>query len=432
MVVYNYPYDAPNSHVCDALEFFGKIQEIRFQRWTNLPEVATGTRIVRINLRRRIPRFVMINSYRCKVWYRGQPTYCDICKEGTHIASGCPFKGKCLSCKGIGHLARKCPNVCFSCKGAHASDSCPNSRRWEQSRRDDDDFHSVASDVVAADEIDPDVSASAANGVDADVPAAYGEEGVASASGRASQRVVLYDFLAPPSSHVVEGSTVGDQASDSSSLTIDERFNQLDELVSPSGSDGSQSDVPRSQSTLASVTSEGQSDVPRSLSVLASATGEGQSAVPQSQSVPVSVSQEVREACEALEVSGSPAVLSSAEVVPSPDVQMVAPSGARKRVVDEMASSDETVSSAGSSRSRPRVRAPKSSRIPTPHMPAGVSSAASLARSRSSSLSKSCSRKSDGLLRLFVPDCLSLQSKFPVFLSCPNSQFVQITLSLCI
>ena len=186
VVVYNYPYDAPNLHICDTLEFFGKIQEVRLQCWTNLPEVATGMRIVHINLRRSIPRF-MINSYRCKVWYRGQPTYCDICKEGTHIASGCPFKGKCLSCKGIGHLARKCPNICFNCEGTHASDSCPNCRHWEQSRCDDDDFHSVASDVVAADEVDPDVSASATNGVDANVSAAYGEDGVASVSGCAGQ-----------------------------------------------------------------------------------------------------------------------------------------------------------------------------------------------------------------------------------------------------
>ena len=163
--------------------------------------------------------------------------------------------------------------------------------------------------------------------------------------------------------------------------------------MSPSDSGGSRSDVPQSQSVLASATGESQSDVPQIESVLASATGEGQSVVPQSQSVSVSVSQQVREACEALEVSGSPAVLSSAESVPSPDIQMVAPSGAWKRVVDEMASSDETVSSAGSSRSHPRVCAPKSSRILTPHMPAGVSSAASLARSCSSSLSKSCSRK---------------------------------------
>ena len=153
VVVYNYPYDAPNEFIGDVLDHFGKIQNIRYQHWTNLPEVATGTRIVRIDLRRSIPRFVRFHTYRCKVWYRGQPSYCDICKEGSHIVFNCPYKGKCLSCKESGHVARKCPTVCFNCKGDHPSDSCPNRRRWEYVSRGDvaqsssganDDAHVVA------------------------------------------------------------------------------------------------------------------------------------------------------------------------------------------------------------------------------------------------------------------------------------------------
>ena len=123
VLVYNYPFDTPNAPITSALGIYGTIQTVRFQYWTNLPEVATGTRIVRMNLMGRIPRFVMIGRYRCKVWYCGQPIYCDICKESTHIAFNCPFKGKCLACKEIGHVACQCPTVCFQCKGGHASDA---------------------------------------------------------------------------------------------------------------------------------------------------------------------------------------------------------------------------------------------------------------------------------------------------------------------
>jgi len=144
VVVYNYPYDAPDEYITDVLYYFGKIHNIRCQHWTNLPEVATGTRVVRINLRKSIPRFVMFGSYRCKVWYRGQPTYCDICKEKSHIAFNCPYKGKCLSCKESDHVAHKCPTVCFKCKGDHPSDSCPNRRRWEYASRDDSDAQSTS------------------------------------------------------------------------------------------------------------------------------------------------------------------------------------------------------------------------------------------------------------------------------------------------
>ena len=131
VVIYNYPYDALDDYINEVLGNYGTIQGVRSQHWTNLPEISTGTRLVRINLKKPIPRFVMFHTYRCKVWYRGQPLHCDICKEGSHIAFNCPYKGKCLSCKQPGHLARICPSVCFRCKGSHASNSCPARRRWE-------------------------------------------------------------------------------------------------------------------------------------------------------------------------------------------------------------------------------------------------------------------------------------------------------------
>ena len=144
VVIYNYPYDAPDDYIKDVLDHYGTIQGVRHQHWTNLPEISTGTRLVRINLKKSIPRFVMFHTYRCKVWYRGQPLHCDICKEGSHIAFNCPYKGKCLACKQPGHLARSCPSVCYRCKGGHASDSRPARRRWEYVSRDVEEVPSAA------------------------------------------------------------------------------------------------------------------------------------------------------------------------------------------------------------------------------------------------------------------------------------------------
>ena len=39
-------YDDPNEYINDLLERYGKIQSVRYQHWTNLPEVSTATRIV--------------------------------------------------------------------------------------------------------------------------------------------------------------------------------------------------------------------------------------------------------------------------------------------------------------------------------------------------------------------------------------------------
>ncbi len=233
VVVYNLPYDTPNEYINDALDFYGKIHQVRFQRWTNLPEVATGTRIVRMDVRHSIPRFVKIHTYRCKVWYRGQPISCDICKEPTHLAFNCPFKGKCLACGGGDHFSRKCPTVCFTCKGGHASDSCPNRRRWEHTVRDADDLQSVTSEVGAG---APDVVAQSA------VDPASGSEDPAT-------NTLVADLTAAAVSALAES-----QPSQLPVSLDDSRFNQLDELQSqdPASSAQSQDDgTPQSQSVLA-------------------------------------------------------------------------------------------------------------------------------------------------------------------------------------
>ena len=288
-VVYNYPYHAPNAYINDALGNYGKIQNVRYQHWTNLPEVSTGTRVVRINLRGRIPRFVMIGNYRRKGWYRGQPVYCDICKEATHIAFNCPLKGKCLSCKGMGHFARNCPVVCFKCRGGHPSDSCPNRRGWERAPRDEDDFQSVASDVG---DMEPDVGTAGVAepdvGAAGDVEPDVGASAIRVADGDVGSSEHVADSVVNP---VV----VNSQSASTPSPPVDEKFNQLDEYQS-------------------------QSDA-----------SQGQFVVPQSQSVLAGLTQVVRETCEALVSEGSVSAPSSVGSAPTHDVSMAEPSVARKR-----------------------------------------------------------------------------------------------------
>lgn len=110
VIVYQYPHEFPNINVAEALDKFGAVKEVKYQHWVDVPEISTGSRVVRMVVEKDIPRFLVIRGIRCKVWYRDQPLTCDICRKGGHKASDCPDKGKCLLCHEPGHVARHCPN----------------------------------------------------------------------------------------------------------------------------------------------------------------------------------------------------------------------------------------------------------------------------------------------------------------------------------
>ena len=66
VTVFGYPYEAPNGGIKTALSSFGDVEEVRYQRWTNLPNISTATRIFRINCKKPIPGFFSISGVRVK------------------------------------------------------------------------------------------------------------------------------------------------------------------------------------------------------------------------------------------------------------------------------------------------------------------------------------------------------------------------------
>ena len=107
VLVYLFPVKGSNERVKETLKYFGDIKEIKFQQWTNVPGVSTGTRIVGMVLQPEIPRNIVIDGVKFRVWYKGQPLVCDICSNN-HKAADCPLHAKSRRCHESGHFVSDC------------------------------------------------------------------------------------------------------------------------------------------------------------------------------------------------------------------------------------------------------------------------------------------------------------------------------------
>lgn len=67
-----------------------------------------GNRILKMILNEDLPYFLSICGCQCRVWYRGQPIQCFVCRELGHRAQSCPLSGRCRYCYQVGRMAREC------------------------------------------------------------------------------------------------------------------------------------------------------------------------------------------------------------------------------------------------------------------------------------------------------------------------------------
>ena len=106
--IHHYPYEFPWEPLIDVMNGYGKVHSYRYQHYSDLGGVSTGTRIFVMTLEKEVPRNLFCRGP-IKSWYRGQKLQCDIC-QGEHKAVDCPWKGRCKRCWEVGHLQRECVN----------------------------------------------------------------------------------------------------------------------------------------------------------------------------------------------------------------------------------------------------------------------------------------------------------------------------------
>ena len=81
------PYGIPESEIKTALSKFGQIAHVKAEVYMGL---YTGTRLVKVEIKRAIPSRVMVAGHLCTVFYRGQVRSCFRCAQSGHEAKNCP------------------------------------------------------------------------------------------------------------------------------------------------------------------------------------------------------------------------------------------------------------------------------------------------------------------------------------------------------
>ena len=102
------PVEVPDEGLIVYLRAFGVVHSCVMQTYPRLPQVATGTRVVKVTLTKDLPSSARISGFDVRFWYQGQPQACPVCRSYGHRVKDCPFNGLCRRCSQPGHMAREC------------------------------------------------------------------------------------------------------------------------------------------------------------------------------------------------------------------------------------------------------------------------------------------------------------------------------------
>ena len=106
--VHYFPVEGDDALIREKLSKYGEVISIRHQSFSGIPGLLTGSRVLKMVLLDPVPAQFHIDDYPVRVWYKGIPPFCQICKISGHKVADCQFKGKCRRCGSPDHKAHAC------------------------------------------------------------------------------------------------------------------------------------------------------------------------------------------------------------------------------------------------------------------------------------------------------------------------------------
>ena len=101
------PVEVPDEGLKVYLRAFGVLHSLLMQTYPGMPQVSTGTRVVKVTLAKGLPSSAQVSGFDVQFWYQGQPQVCPVCHSYSHRIKDCPFNGLCRCCSQPGHMARE-------------------------------------------------------------------------------------------------------------------------------------------------------------------------------------------------------------------------------------------------------------------------------------------------------------------------------------
>ena len=106
--VHYFPVEGDDALIRDELGKYGEVISVKHQSFSGIPGLLTGSRVLTMVLSDPVPAEFRIDDYPVRVWYKGIPPFCLICKISGHKATDCQFNGKCGRCGSPDHKAHAC------------------------------------------------------------------------------------------------------------------------------------------------------------------------------------------------------------------------------------------------------------------------------------------------------------------------------------